>query len=172
MVEEIWKDVEGFEGLYQVSSLGRVKRLKGKHCKQDRILSQSTLRGYRHLTLKNDSKQRTVQVHRLVAETFIPNPDNLPTINHRDENPSNNCVENLEWCTQKYNCNYGNRNSKIGEKSIKRPIMQLFADGTIKVWESAREAGRYGYDHNSVYRCCAGIRKTYKQCKWQYVSNI
>lgn len=168
--DELWKDVVGYEGLYQVSNLGNVKRLKGYHCKEDRYLAFSVLRGYYHVNLHKDGKIKTVQIHRLVAQAFVPNPENYPQVNHRDEEKTNNCADNLEWCTSKYNCNYGCRNSKIGEKSFKRPIKQVFKDGTFKLWNSAREADKHGYDYNSIYRCCVGLRKTHKGCEWQYAT--
>ena len=104
MSNEIWKDIEGYEGLYQVSNKGRVKSFHGK----GRIMKPGTHPlGYKVVPLTKDGETNTKQVHRLVAQAFIPNPENLPVINHKDENPSNNNVENLEWCTQKYNLNYG-----------------------------------------------------------------
>lgn len=104
MNNEIWKDIEGYEGLYQISNKGRVKSFHGK----GRIMKLGTHPlGYKLATLTKDGEQNTKQVHRLVAQAFIPNPENLPVINHKDENPSNNNVKNLEWCTQKYNLNYG-----------------------------------------------------------------
>lgn len=110
---EIWKDIDGFEGLYQVSNLGRVKSLpkytysKGyPQLRKEKILKPGYTgrkRCYATVCL-NDGKQ--YKVHRLVAEAFIPNPDNLPIVNHKDENPKNNCVENLEWCTNQHNVKY------------------------------------------------------------------
>lgn len=105
MNNEIWKDIEGYEGLYQVSNKGRVKSF---HSGEGKIMKPGTHPlGYKSVTLFKDKKGKVAKVHRLVAQAFIPNPENLPVINHKDENPSNNNVENLEWCTQKYNLNYG-----------------------------------------------------------------
>lgn len=119
MNKEIWKDIKGFEGKYQVSNLGRIRNIQTKHiCKatlqKKYIMKQG---GYYQITLwkgKYNSVTRTV--HRLVAEAFIPNPDNLPQVNHIDHDRTNNCVDNLEWCTAKYNCNHKRNNCKpLGE---------------------------------------------------------
>lgn len=110
-MEEIWRDIAGFEGIYQVSNLGRIKSFqewKRASCPKEFIL-KSTLanNGYCQVTLYKDTKRKKYLVHRLVAEAFIPNPDGLPHINHKDENPENNNADNLEWCTPLYNNRYG-----------------------------------------------------------------
>lgn len=116
---EIWKDIKGYEGLYQVSNLGRIKclehtcpgRYKGKpRIVKEHIMTQveNKANGYYYVTLSNSDRGRTFTVHRLVATTFLDNPDNLPCVNHKDETRSNNCVENLEWCTSLYNNTYNN----------------------------------------------------------------
>ena len=112
MTEEIWKPVVGYEGLYEVSSLGRVRsldRYDGRnHFIKGRILKLNDGgRGYLDVQLCSNGKVKHHLVHRMVAESFIQNPDNLPQVNHRDENPSNDNVDNLEWCDAKYNINYG-----------------------------------------------------------------
>lgn len=101
MTDEVWKDIDGYDGLYQVSNMGRVKSFKwGK----ERILKPyETGNGY----LRVELQSKPFKLHRLVAQAFIPNPDNLPFVNHKDENPKNNMVDNLEWCDNKYNINYG-----------------------------------------------------------------
>lgn len=116
--EEVWKDIKGYEGKYQASNLWRIRSLNYARRKQIRVLKPGIekTRGYLSVTLLNKGKQKTKPVHRLVALTFIPNPNNLPQVNHKDENKLNNCVDNLEWCNAKYNCNYGNRNIKISQK--------------------------------------------------------
>ena len=118
MEQEIWKDVVGYEGLYQVSNLGRIKSLPklcingngGKYYTKEKILKPqygSNGRTYTHVCLRKDGKTHIKEIHRIVAIAFIPNPLNLPQVNHRDENPSNNTVSNLEWCDGFYNHNYG-----------------------------------------------------------------
>ena len=127
-MKEIWKDVTGFEEAYQVSNYGRIKRKKrtDSHNKthEERIMSPTIYRnGYMNVDLRMNNKSRRVSVHRLVAETFIENPLNLPQVNHKDENKTNNHVSNLEWCTAQYNIRYNNgverRRSTIIEKSNK-----------------------------------------------------
>ena len=128
MTEEIWRPVVGYEGLYEVSSYGRVRSLD-RYVKCDyesyrlhkgKVLSPAKDRyGYLYVVLSCNGKHKTITVHRLVAQAFIPNPDDLPIINHKDEDKLNNCVENLEWCTAKYNMNYGTRNIRIRETAIK-----------------------------------------------------
>lgn len=119
--EEKWKDIQGYEGLYQVSNLGNVRSVDRiiKHYPKDyfqegRVLKSAlTKNGYPMVILVNHNDRKTKMVHRLVAETFIDNPYNLPIINHKDEDKTNNRVNNLEWCTHKYNANYGTRNLRI-----------------------------------------------------------
>lgn len=105
--EEVFKPIEGFED-YEISNYGRVKSLKSK-----RILKPSNTNMYSKVSLWKNGKGYFKLVHRLVARAFIPNQNNLPNINHKDENPQNNKAENLEWCTQKYNNNYGRHNEKL-----------------------------------------------------------
>ena len=164
---EIWRDIDGYKGLYQVSNKGRVKSLKwGK----ERILRPGTNRlGYMFVCLYHDNMKKTVKLHRLVAQAFIPNPDNLPEINHRDENKKNNCVENLEWCDRIYNLNYGTRNERItGRPSI--PIIQYSKDGVfIKEWPSSREVERVlGINNSHINACCRGKQKSAYDFIWRY----
>lgn len=141
---ETWKDVPGFEGLYQVSDLGRIKSFKkSKKFKSpmEYILTPSlTNSGYCIVTLYGENTRRKFLVHRLVATVFLPNPHNLPQINHKDENKTNNSVKNLEWCTAEYNNAYGTaRIRSIDTKST--PIAQKTYDGkTIAVYRSTRIA--------------------------------
>lgn len=126
-MKEIWKDIPEYEKIYQVSNLGNVRvldRFVNSAIKNNsivkrkgKILKQYNKGGYLQVTLTINNKRKYYNVQRLVALAFIPNPNNLPQVNHKDENPLNNNVSNLEWCTAKYNCNYGNRNSKIYNKT-------------------------------------------------------
>ena len=116
-MQEIWKDISGFEGVYEISSYGRVRSVKS-----GRILSTSKCggcRGYISVCLSKNGKRYGKLVHRLVAEAFIENTDNLPEVNHKDEDKSNNRVDNLEFCDHKYNMNYGTRNIRSKDTHIK-----------------------------------------------------
>ena len=122
-IKEQWKDIAGYEGLYQVSNLGNIKSLNRISIKEGRDyrVKEKVLKtflcssGYPTVVLSVNGKKETLMVHRLVALHFIPNPNNYEQINHKDENRQNNNVDNLEWCTQHYNLNYGNRRKKISE---------------------------------------------------------
>ena len=116
---EIWKDIKGYEGLYQVSNLGRIKSFNYMNTGKEKIKTPTLQKkhpmkqgGYLQTTLYKNNQSKTVVVHRLVAEAFIPNPDNLPQVNHKDHDKTNNCVDNLEWCTAKYHSNHKRNNRK------------------------------------------------------------
>jgi hypothetical protein len=111
---EIWKDVLGYEGVYQVSNFGNVKRVAGYRAKVDRVLNCSVHRGYLMVTLSKYDVHNRQLVHRLIAAAFIPNPHNKPFINHIDGNPANNFISNLEWCTQKENIRHAHKIGNMG----------------------------------------------------------
>lgn len=116
-MDEFWKDIPGYEGLYQISSKGRVKRILYRNQYAALILPHIMKvhpndRGYLRVTLTKDSKRTQFRVHRLVAQCFIPNPEELPEVNHIDMDKSNNSVENLEWCTRDYNMKHWSNNRK------------------------------------------------------------
>lgn len=173
-MEEIWKDIEGYEN-YQVSNYGRVKSLKfGK----ERIKNPKKINGgYFQIGLNKNGKTKGHLIHRLVAEAFIPNPDNLPIINHKDEDKTNNHVENLEWCSYKYNSNYGSCQQRRADrlrdinntKSSKTVYQYSLEDEFIKKWPSTMEIERQlGFSHNKISRCCLGGRPTAYGFKWRY----
>jgi hypothetical protein len=120
-MDEIWKDISGYEGLYQISNKGRVKSLdrimqKPKlYTVRGKILKQGYTGHYLFVNLAKEGKYENKYIHRMVAEAFIPNDDGKTQVKHIDENTKNNCVENLEWCTAKHNANHGSRNKKISE---------------------------------------------------------
>lgn len=185
-MKEIWKDIIGYEGLYQVSSEGRVKSLKrkvqhsicGMKTISERILRPATDKnGYLTVDLYKDGKRKTYKVHRLVAQAFIPNPLGLPQCNHKDENPSSNYAENLEWVSAKENCNYGTRNermakSNLNHPSMSKPVLQLTREGElVREWPSVMEAQRLGgFKQGNISSCCSrryGF-KTHKGYVWKF----
>lgn len=163
---EIFKDIKEYEGLYQVSNLGRVKSLNYNKTGKEKILKPTTnKKGYQFVGLYKEGKTKNFLVHRLVAMAFIPTPmdTNATQVNHKDENPANNCVENLEWCTPKYNINYGTHNERIAKRrtgvyntKISKPVYQYSISGDfIKEWESTHEVERVlGIAHSSISACC------------------
>lgn len=126
-MKEIWKDIPEYEGLYQISNLGRVKSLKRKIIRQhnrvlplkEKILKEQNMKGYKFIRLSKNNITKQYFIHRLVAINFIKNPFNYNEINHKDENKSNNKFNNLEWCSHKYNINYGTGNARRKQTEIK-----------------------------------------------------
>lgn len=181
MESEIWKDIPGYEGKYQVSNLGRVRSLDRiddeNHFRKGQIMKAKLLRGYARVPLRDGKKQKDYQVHRLVALAFIPNPDNLPQVNHKDQNPGNNCVDNLEWCDAKYNINYGDRNEKVSKKLKGRkcpwackPVLSYSLDGVFICWfESSSAAGKeVNITPTHITACLKGKQKTAGGFIWKY----
>lgn len=177
---EVWRDIVGFNG-YQVSNLGNIRSLNYNGTKNVQVLKPSLSgpnRGYKSISMQVADKVVRRNVHRLVAKAFIPNPKNLPEINHIDEDGTNNKVNNLEWCDRKYNLNYGNRTQKFSDsKSI--PILQLNLDGTlVKEWKSQAEiCNQLKIDGGSLSHCLHGYRikkgkkypvYSYYGYKWKY----
>lgn len=151
---EVWKDIIGYEGVYQVSNLGNVKSLERKRFngrvlvnKKSQIMKQYILKnGYCSTRLYKDGKSKNHLIHRLVAIAFIPNPQNLPQVNHKDENKGNNCVDNLEWCDRVYNNNYGTAQQRHSESKRKNPpkaIMYEYEGEThcLKEWAEIKNIG-------------------------------
>lgn len=170
---EIWKDIKGYEGLYQVSNYGRVRSLNYNRTFKCVILKQNNVRGYKQVGLHKNGNLKNFFVHRLVATAFIPNPENLQEVNHKDENPQNNNVENLEWCDRRYNINYLNRNKKVSDKNtngiLSKVVLQFTKDGRlVREWPSANECCRSGFSKGHISKCCRGERKTHKGFIWKY----
>ena len=192
-MEEIWKDIEGYEGFYKISNFGNVLSLNyGKHGYAKQLVPKVNNSGRLWVELAKYGDKRQFLIHRLVGNAFIPNPDNLPQINHKDENIKNNCVENLEWCTNDYNLMYTYKRhpEKYNVKDIMHGgyakhrrnharknesrkgirINQLDSDGNIvKCWDNSRiifvETGMSDW---SISECCRGKRKTAYGFRWQY----
>ena len=189
MTEEVWKPVVGYEGLYEVSNIGNVRSLF--RYKKTLKLSMNTT-GYPCVEIFKNKKGKRVNVHRLVATAFIPNPENKPQVNHIDENKTNNRVENLEWVTAKENMNHGTRLqrqlvhsppfteerkeiSRKNGKSVSKPVLQFSKNGMlINKYESAKEAHRQtGVNHSHIIECCKHQRyKTAGGFVWKYVGGV
>ncbi len=208
MTEE-WRDIPGYEGLYQASNLGRVKSLarnmvefhKGTRYTRsypERVLSQGNDgHGYKLCWLSRGGKGKSIRTHRLIALAFLPNPDGLRCINHKDENKSNNIVENLEWCTHLYNVNYGSANARRKaahaaryahkvRKNVKKhsvhkthklpnndkAVYQMDMNGNILAsFPSVKEATRVT-GVNNISAAARGILRQSKGYKWMYVKDV
>ena len=159
MIEEM-KDIKDYEGEYAITRDGKVWSYK-----RNKFLKPILENGYHKVNLCKDGKYKAFRIHRLVAEAFIPNPKGLPQVNHKDENKSNNCVENLEWCDAKYNMNYGTRTKRAAEK-LSKPV---YCEELDRVFDGARQAGReLGLDPSSILKCCKGRYKTAGEYHWRY----
>lgn len=202
---ELWKDIEGFEGRYQVSNLGNVKSLRyGGRYEVRNLVPKVNNKGYEWVELWKDRKRSCRQIHRLVATAFIPNPDPecYTIINHKDENPRNNRVNNLEWCDYKYNSKYfldrhrmefGETMSKAlkgkakinrygirtkygvyGPYKHKQSVAQIDKNGNVvKVWDCLSQITREENKSQwSITQCCEGKRKTAYGYKWHFVDAI
>lgn len=175
-MQEIWKDIEGFEGLYQISNLGRVKSFQKtyKNSKQPyRILSLSSNQsGYLSVYLRaSNGKDHRYTIHRLVAVAFIDNPNNYPCINHKDENKNNNCVDNLEWCSYSYNNAYGTARLR-SRITRSRPVSQFTKEG---VWIAtyvtpAIAADILNCERHTIVRCCNKENKTALGYIWKWAN--
>ncbi len=187
-MEEEWRDIVGYEGLYQVSNIGRIKSLNYKRTGKEEILKLIPHNnGYKQVMLSKNGNKKTYYIHRLVAEAFIPNPLGLPEVNHiidDFEHRSDNRVENLEWCTRDYNNNYGNHNKKLSENHAdfsgdKHPrAKKVRCITTNEVFNTIKEAGeKYNIKNTSnITQCCKGKRKyagkhpvTGEKLVWEYV---
>ena len=182
---EIWKtsiyDGEIYEGLYQVSNWGRILSLNYRNTGKSELMNPSEMpNGYLRVCLSKNGEDKQCYVHRLVAETFLENPENLPEVNHKDEDKTNNFVflnedgtvnkkkSNLEWKNHRDNCNHGTRNERSAKARSKR-VLQLSLDGElIREWESTQECGRNGFDSGAVAKCCNGKLPHYKGFRWEY----
>ena len=169
-MKEIWRDIVGYEGLYQVSNTGKVRNKKRKILKPQLFSC-----GYLYVALYKNRKMKYFRIHRLVAQAFIPNPNNYPIVNHRDENRQNNLVENLEWCDQKYNVSYGTATERRAKTNTNHPsyskiVLQYDLNGNfIKEWPSTMEIQRQmGYTNTNISACCLGKYKQRYGFKWQY----
>ena len=190
-MEEIWRDIKGYEGYYQVSNLGKVRSLdryivnkKGerKHF-TEKYLAQVSRRDYLGVTLSKNNKSKMFSTHILVAETFIPNPENKPEINHIDGNKQNNKVDNLEWCTRSENELHAYKNGlanpsdrqkqaakKYAKENYSKKVVQYSLNGEfIKEWNSMHDVWReLGIRPSYICRCCKGLRRQTCGYIWKY----
>lgn len=151
--KEIWKDCKGYEGSYQVSSLGRIWSVKS----QKYLIPQVDRGYYKTSLIATNGKRKKELIHRLVALAFIPNPDKLPQVNHLDEDTSNNRVDNLEWCDAKYNSNYGTRT----ERSAAAHRKKVYCEELEREFESITDAANeLGLRQCLISQVCNGNQKT------------
>ena len=195
-ITEQWKTaiVHGivYDGLYKVSNLGRILSLNYRRTGKSKLMNPSkTTDGYLRVCLSKNGEDKWCKVHRLVAEAFLPNPENKPQVNHKIEGKKGKKINmvifnedgsvneeksTIEWCTQEYNHNYGTINERIAKAKkgipnikLSKRVLQLSLDGElIKVWESAAECGRNGFNQGNICECCNGKRKTHKGFRWEY----
>lgn len=182
---EEWRDVVGFEGRYAVSSFGRVVTFGFHDCGRvpkknfsPKILKTDLARGYLRLCLYKNKKQYKKVVHRLVAEAFIPNPNNYPTVDHIDRNRQNNKVTNLRWCTLSDNMKNPLtiehlRKINIGRSLPQnyRPVVSVDKKGNIKKYESIKSCVAEGFKSSAISDVCAGRSRTHKGLRWMYLSD-
>ena len=178
-MEEIWKDIPGYEGLYQVSNLGNVRSLNyRRHGYAKSLIPKCNNNGRLWVELAIDGERKPWLIHRLVGLAFLPNPNGYPQINHKDENPKNNKVENLEWCTQEYNIRYSVERKTpedVRSRNGKRMCLQIeqltLCGEVVRCWDNSRQiAIETGWNDWSISECCRGNRKTAYGYIWRYAS--
>ena len=172
MGTEIWRTVVYKGEIYdnfKVSNLGKIMNLNYYNTGKAKLIEPSDDgHGYLKVYLSKNKETKTCLVHRLVAEVFLPNPDNLPEVNHIDEDKTNNRVDNLEWKSHRDNCNHGTRNERIA-KTMSKKVLQLSLSGDlIREWPSTRECGRNGFNQGNIVSCCNGKLPHYKGFLWKY----
>lgn len=175
--ENMWKDINGFEGLYQVSDTGEVKSLsrvkpnnRGTQQVNERILHKRTDKdGYFAVCLSKDGKHYGKRVNRLVADAFIPNPENHPVVNHIDEDKQNNNVSNLEWCTVKHNTLHGTGRIKTA-MAQGRAVQKINLEGDVveEFYSTCNASTKTGIPQSNIYKACSGERHTAGGYKWRF----
>lgn len=176
---EIWKDIPGYEGAYQVSNLGRIKSLSrvvkhssGGTSRLKEKIMKPTKNIYLYARLQKDGKNYHLAVHRLVCGSFHENPNNYPCVNHKDNDPTNNNADNLEWCTHSYNNNYGTHSERLSDAMVEKfgvAVDVYTKHGEfVKSYKSIRDAVRDGYDRNSIGQCCRNNLKSHCGLVFRY----
>ena len=180
LIEE-WRQIEGYEGYYEVSNLGNIRSVdrvvpQKNNCVKaihGRLIRQSThyKTGYKSVMLSKNGVHKRLSVHRLVGKAFLPNPDNLPEINHKDENKANNSVDNLEWCDHSYNNRYGTIPQRKSEWSSKRvEQFDLITGDVIATFPSGTVAARtLGFPQTSISACCHGKTNHCRGYGWRFI---
>ena len=173
MSTEIWKDIPNYEGLYKINNYGKIKRLPF-----NRYIKTHNEKGYIRVALCKNNKVKHLYLHRLIALTFIPNPENKPEVNHKDGNKLNNNINNLEWSTRKENMNHARdtglwkvtKNMKKGLDQSKATYQYNRCYRLLNVYNSAKEASlRTKINHGNICACCEGRRKTAGGYIWSYL---
>lgn len=186
-MEEEWKDAKGYEGYYKVSNFGRVMSLNYQNRGYAQILiPKVNNKGYEHYELSKNGKHKDFLAHRIVAENFIPKEEGKDLVNHKDENPRNNRVDNLEWCTLSYNVNYSwnlhperrKRPKNVAKKKrgphtpykYVKPLIQMDLDENVIAVHNFvhRYCKEMNYSETSITECCKGKRKTAYGYKWKF----
>ena len=163
---EVYSPIEGFPD-YLITSQGRVLSLKGNKMRE---LKQGKLkRGYMNVVLCKNGKGYNKRVHQLVAQAFIPNPENKTEVNHIDENKINNHVSNLEWLSHKENINHGTHNQRSSKTRSKKVIAKSLTETKILIFKSTSQGEKFGFLHSAISSCCNGKSKYYKGYTWQFI---
>ncbi len=165
MEVEVWKDIPNYEGIYQASTLGRIKRIHPSDRNSDRIMSDSSIStsGYKVVNLRSGGNQKTFLVHRLIATTFLPNPNMFPVINHKNEDKLDNRVDNLEWCTYSYNSSYGSKKHSQAIKLGKRVLCVELNRVFLSFGEAEKELH---VPYQNIAKCCYNEIKTAGGYHW------
>ena len=166
-MQEIWKPIENYEQEYLVSNLGRIQSINRKYTKGRILKLHQHTTGYIYCCLSKNGKVTNKRVHILVAKAFVENKNNLPIVNHINEQKEDNRASNLKWCTHSYNSNYGTKSAKM--VNTKKVIALDENDKIVATFPSTAEAGRNGYNSTHIVECCNNKRKTHKKLRWVYV---
>ena len=168
--KEIWKDIEGYEGLYQISNMGNVKSLNYRRTGKEGILKgRKNSNGYLQVQLCQDGKAKKYLVHQLVATVFCENPEGYTEVNHINEDKADCRADNLEWCSRSYNMTYNGRAKKVAEKKSKAVMGIDCTTGLIVIFSSSHEASRQlGIAQSNITQCCKGKYKSMGGFYWYY----